>query len=517
MSSNTSWFAPPEGAHVLRSRWTNVWVFLLFLLPMVVVYQPTTGWNVNTRLALVYAVVEQGTFSIDAYHEGWPMDTMDKAVFEGRYYSDKVFGVSLLALPAFFFLYHFAGLFAFDLPFQVVNHLLRLWAVSLPGALGLWVMWRLLVGLGGRPIRSLLLLASAFFGSMWFGYATVFMPYVPGIAALAVAMHLLLFPFRGVLDRTNGFWIGLLCGFAMICDFIFGLAVLAVCALYLARLWHERGSVPLRASVVGIGALAGLLPLLLFAAYSTSIFGKPTIPYEYEALELFREGMQEGFMGVTSPKPRVFWYLTLHPYRGVFFWSPWILAALGGAVWLLTRGRDARDRWLAGCAIYAFVAYLLFNSGYYMWWGGFAMGPRLMLPMMAFLPFGFLAIARMGVPRWVFAGAMVLGLVSMGLSTPIAIMDPQVRQGNPHDLIVEAGNPTGAIDLSQHRLAVPQFVYLSVFYDRDLLWFRNPDTGEYVRWRLLTVAGFLVLLGGGAAAAVHSIRRVGATPIPARE
>ena len=50
-----------------------------------------------SRLDLLHALVVQGTISIDDYHENTP----DKAVFDGRYYSDKAPGTVALALLPF--------------------------------------------------------------------------------------------------------------------------------------------------------------------------------------------------------------------------------------------------------------------------------------------------------------------------------------------------------------------------------------------------------------------------------
>jgi len=47
-----------------------------------------TGWNVNTRLALTYAIVEEKSFAIDSYHNTRTMPylwTTDKAIFNGHF------------------------------------------------------------------------------------------------------------------------------------------------------------------------------------------------------------------------------------------------------------------------------------------------------------------------------------------------------------------------------------------------------------------------------------------------
>ena len=52
------------------------------------------GWNQNSRLDMVRAIVEQGTLRIDAFHQ----NTADKAFANGHYYSDKAPGLALLAV-----------------------------------------------------------------------------------------------------------------------------------------------------------------------------------------------------------------------------------------------------------------------------------------------------------------------------------------------------------------------------------------------------------------------------------
>lgn len=467
------------------------WLFLCTLVFLALVYQPHTGWNVNTRLALVFAIIDHGTFRIDDYHATPQLETGDKALFEGHYYSDKVFGVSLLGLPVYAWMRILGDLYGFDWPFQAKNHLVRLGAVSMPAAYSVALLWMLMVRLGAAPRRALFAVAAAFAGSMWMGYATIFMPYVPGIAACLGALYLLLYPTGNRLTPGNSFAIGLLCGFAVICDFIFGLMVAGLSAIYLYRLAFQCGwlkseafpgprgadSTPLEAlRIWGLGILGGVLPLALFAVYSASIFGSPTIPYEYEADPMFREAMQRGFMGIQTPNPTVAWYLTFHPYRGLFFWSPWLVLAIAGCVMSLRQPTKSR---LAGSlGLWAFAAYLVFNSGYYMWWGGWAMGPRLMLPMMAAIPIGLAELIRPGRPRVWWWTLLVAGIASLLLNVPIALMDPQLPQGNQHPVLENITFST--------NLAVPQFVYLKAFY--SLRWFWPPGEGGIVWSRLAPIA-----------------------------
>ena len=84
------------------------------------------------------------------------------------------------------------------------------------------------------------------------------------------------------------------------------------------------------------------------------------IRIRYEVIPLFREGMSNGLMGMTRPRVSFAWFLTFHPYRGVFFWSPWILIALAGCV-LGTRSTGNR-RVFGWMGLWAFTSALLMNS-----------------------------------------------------------------------------------------------------------------------------------------------------------
>ena len=53
------------------------------------------GWNQDSRLDLLHALVVQKSFAIDAYHE----NTGDKSINNGHYYSDKAPGIVFIALP----------------------------------------------------------------------------------------------------------------------------------------------------------------------------------------------------------------------------------------------------------------------------------------------------------------------------------------------------------------------------------------------------------------------------------
>ncbi|MCJ7821521.1 MAG: hypothetical protein MUQ26_00305, partial [Armatimonadetes bacterium] len=58
------------------------------------------NWNVESRSAQIWALAEHGSLVIDDY-PGLPESGGDAARYEGHYYSDKLIGPSLAAVPVY--------------------------------------------------------------------------------------------------------------------------------------------------------------------------------------------------------------------------------------------------------------------------------------------------------------------------------------------------------------------------------------------------------------------------------
>jgi hypothetical protein len=299
----------------------------------------------------------------------------------------------------------------------------------------------LLMMLGAPPRRAVLVAAGVFAGSMLFGYSTIFLPYVPGVAACLGALVLALGP---PLTPRRAAAVGGLLGFALILDLTFVIGVALIGVLVLLRLrpdgWRTLGS------RVGALAAAAAVPLGIFAAYCLHLFGSLSIPYKYEYSDYFRTEMAKGLMGATAPKVNVMWFLAIHPYRGIFFWSPWVLMALVCAGWIWRHDRAQRP--FAGVAVAAFVGYFLFNAGYYLWWGGTAIGPRLMIPMFAVVPLVLAVACRADSPRWMWPTLLGTLLVSVVLSLPVGMVDPQPVEGNTQEVLLRA-SPRAGLHVAQ--------------------------------------------------------------------
>ncbi len=448
--------------------------FVLFLLAFVnysYFFHRSPGWNVNSRLALTYAIVDEGILKIDRYHEEGAVATGDKAFFEGHYYSDKMIGVSLLGVIPYGLSRVFLGKdVALRFP-HYARYITRVFSVSLCGALAVVVMYHILL-LFGSDIGTAAFLALLFaFGTMFFPYSTVFFPYAP-------AVLLSLLAFRSILKLkpeshtfSDFFLIGLFLGLTLLFEYIFGLVVAAL-LVYLIALKKPR---PDEILLCGAGIFAGLIP---FFIYSVAIFGTITIPYSHEADPLFREGMSRGFMGITAPRLTVLYYLTIHPYRGLFFLSPFLLfSLLGGVVWLAQK-KFVPETILCLSLI---VLYLLFNSAYYMWWGGWTAVPRHLIPMIPFMiPLLIPILKSKRLVRYLLYIGIFLGVF---FSIIIAATDPQEPQGYQTVFLL---NPRISYNFQSRVLfrQAPDFIRGDI----------DPNIGSFIGLRGLTTLLPLLLI-----------------------
>ncbi|HET8723990.1 MAG TPA: hypothetical protein VFM53_07250 [Anaeromyxobacteraceae bacterium] len=409
------------------ARRASAWLFAAFLLAFSVPL-PRYSWNESSRAALVAAAVDHGTFAIDAPLQGpWP--TGDRARFQGRYYSDKIIGTALLAAPG----YLLAGWIGGHPPPPWLAALcMRIPAETIPGAVGAVLLFLLLVRLRVPLRRAAVATVLSVVGTLWLPYGTSLYPYVAGIALLLAATHLFLLPPRRMGPLVTSLLGGAVLGGALLLDYVFGIAVALlgiarVVAVARDGAASQRAAGPggwLRPALAhGVALAAGAAPpLALFALYCQAIFGQWAIPYQFLENGIFREGMSRGLMGVGAPSLRALWFLTVHPFRGLFFWSPVVAVAFWGcATWM--RDGDPARRAAGLLGLVALPAYLLFNAGYYMWWGGYAAGPRFLIPALPLVLPGLGALATgdpSGAFPWRWGVALVAGAVSVALSIPFA-------------------------------------------------------------------------------------------------
>lgn len=397
-------------------------VLFLLLIGVYAYFYQAGGWNQNSRFDLVRAVVEQGTFTIDRYQH----NTGDDSVRNGHYYCDKAPGASALCTPTYWLTYQLSGA-----PDPVSPEWLA-WAawlaivlaIGVPSAIAATFLARLALRLGLSPPAAYGVALLAGLGTMSLPYSTLLYGNQLAGSLMLIAFCLLVEIRQGVAATAKRMLIvGALLGYAAATEYpavLIG-GPIAIYGLSVAGWRSARFS-----------AIGGIIPIALLLAYHWALFGSPfAFPYDYSVWPTPRTGW---FMGIGVPQGAALKSILFGEYRGLFNTTPWLLAALPGAVALLRR-----HRFEAAICIWATLAFLWLNSSIPPWDGGWAAGPRYLVPMLPF--FSLLAAGVLGgireqpgvSRRWTRLVAVilfvVLGLFSVANMFAATAVKPEISTG----------------------------------------------------------------------------------------
>jgi hypothetical protein len=381
-----------------RRRWkwqSTVLIFAVLLFCYVYFLPRWADPNQNSRLDTVVAVVDDGTFQIDDYVE----NTVDYAKVGEHYYSDKAPGAAFLGIPVYAVLKRFldlpimdglmgrlannealkatlreegTGLLEHKVRFAIAQTVLTLVASALPTALIGVLMYRLLAQFIARPWPRIGVVLGYGLLTPAFAYAGAFYGHQLSAACLFTAFYLVFWGTKPLPTRSL-LAVGLLLGYSVITEYP-SILIVGILFLYTSYRLSNRW----RISWV---ILTGALIAAGWMIYNTAIFGSP-LELGYSHSELWADQHHTGFMSLTLPRWKTLWGITFDPFRGLFVLSPLLLLAVPGFVLWGRSGRHRAEFWVA---LFSVLAMFLFNSSSIMWWGGFAVGPRYLLPMLPFM------------------------------------------------------------------------------------------------------------------------------------
>lgn len=433
---------------------------VIFLLLLVCYAYFLPRWqdpNQNSRLDMVVAVVDDGTFQIDPYVK----NTVDYAKVGEHYYSDKAPGTAFLGIPAYAALRTVlrlpvmsgvmerlnnnaalqatlradgSGLLEEKVRFAIAQVALTFVTAALPGALlGLLMFW--LLGRFTPAVwkRALVVLAYGLLTPA-FAYSNAFYGHQLSAACLFGAFYLLFMP-TGRISTPALLGAGFLMGYSVFTEYPTALVVIILVGYAVYRLRHEL----LRLAWVALPGLAVAAGLLV---YNNAVFGSPfELGYSYS--ELWVDEHSTGFMSLTVPSLSALFGVTFSPFRGLFVLSPVLLLAVPGFVqWW--RSKEERAAWWV--ALLIVVAILWFNISSSMWWGGFGIGPRYLLPMLPFLALGLIFPLRAWGERAWFRGlAGLLALWSLLATWGLTLAEQAFPPDNIYNPLVEWALPNWAI------------------------------------------------------------------------
>jgi hypothetical protein len=233
-------------------------------------------------------------------------------------------------------------------------------------------------------------------------------------AALAFAAFCVLIKERdGTGRRRLVFAAGLLAGLAVTFEFQTGLVGVVLIFYALIRP-HETGRAGARpriyvrrAAAYAGGAVLGALPMLAFNVWA---FGNPLrLAYSDAVAFPGQSGHDvlglnsDGFFGITVPRFDSAFDL-LFAGRGLIAMTPIIVMAVIGVFMMRRRHRAEANTILAVAAVY-----FIYNSGYWLPYGGGTPGPRFLIPALPFVAVG-LAYAYKRLPALTLGLAIPSGL-----------------------------------------------------------------------------------------------------------
>ena len=389
------------------------------------------NWNVGSRYAQIMALAEGHTLRIDTHRNL----SGDEAYYQGHYYSDKLVGPSLVAVPIYLLARPLAGLtesrsgLVAMRALQITNVVTN----ALPTALLAALLYLFLAEFGLAPALRVWLTLGFGLGTLVFPYATALFGHNLGAVCITGAF-LLLWKQKAEWRLGRGIAAGALIGLGAICDFttLFLAAFLGRYALWVASGRGSGAPVPVGRLLTRIAPVVVLaaIPVALQLGANWWSFGSPlTFPHVYHIQASFRARHARGMLGVHLPELVPLWQLTFGGHRGLFHGSPMLLLALPGSFLL-------GKRWKAEAVLLAaaWVGVVLMSSGYENWEAGSAYGPRYQI---AAIPLLMLAVAC-AAERWPFV-LKSLTVVSIAFMFIVTAHTPTVAESLPIPLASAIG------------------------------------------------------------------------------
>jgi hypothetical protein len=262
-------------------------------------------------------------------------------------------------------------------------------------------------------------------------------------------------------------------GLALLTEFTAAIPVLIIAVVGLSRL--RQVSRPRRLPLTA-GAVLGALPFVfVLGVYNLKAFGSAT-HLGYSSVVGY-PGMKEGVFGISAPNGWVLLMLLFGFSRGLLWLAPWLIYT--PLAWV-----RALRAWPRGIALAAFAVpacYLLINSGYHYWDGGFSTGPRHLIPALPFVCLSFAPLwdaTSRSVRSELMIGAALGAAVSLVCASvsmtslswfPPAALVVRFAFGEVHNLLVSLGLP-GLLSLS----ALPAMWGTAAI----LFWWRAPHAAS---------------------------------------
>lgn len=389
-------------------------------------------WNENARFDQTRAIAELHTLHVDKF----AYNTGDLIKFNNKMYPNKAPGASFLAVPFWWF---WRCVFSiFDLPDEIalswICYLVAWTTVGLVSALSVLALFIVAECMLRNRTRSLFLALGYAFGTLAFPYSTMFFSHQLA-ASLLIISFALLFCYK---QKTSPFpWLahfaakrylflsGLCAGYAVTTDYPNALGAFFITGY---ASFATRKIKPFLAYLAGL--FLGVAPLL---AYHLVAFGKvEQLPYfSYTAgrtpdqiANVAKPPNRVSQLGLRLPSFAVFIEVAFKPLRGLFYINPWLLGLFFG--WIPAMKLKKWRLEIITCLLLV-ASYFVYNAScgrtVFTWGGGYAVGPRYLVPAIPFAVVSLALLTQIRITRWLL---YVLGLFSVCAMVMATAVEPRV-------------------------------------------------------------------------------------------
>ena len=186
--------AAPNG-QVIAYRRDALLIFLLLTFTYGYFLHSIHNANVNSRLGLIFAVVQEGSLNIDSFHDSTnpPTRTIDKSYHDGHYYSDKSLGAAILGVMVYLPLYWLMQVLNVDVTskvaFDLVRYFITFFTVGLPSAFAGSLLYSLCYLLSQSRRRAYVVMLAIALGTMIFPFSTLLFGHSLAAALLFIGLH----------------------------------------------------------------------------------------------------------------------------------------------------------------------------------------------------------------------------------------------------------------------------------------------------------------------------------------
>ncbi len=378
--------------------------------------------NSATRMFAAISLVERGDATIDEFETL----TIDKAEFRGHIYTDKMPGMTLLAMPSVWLADAVTGqrsdAFRYGLRDPAFSDFLRLRQLltiattsAILIALAAVLLLDMATGITGSAKAGLVAALTYAMATPAWGWSTTLFGHAPVGALLMIATWAVWRGTSGPRETARlryPVMVGAALGLALLIELT---AIFPATVIGLWTIWRTQTlPMPERIRLAGITAIAVIVLLSPMLIYNQIAFGQ-WFRIGYQGVVGF-DGMNQGLFGLTYPRLDILMQLIAGPHRGLIFVAPILILAPFGLASMI-RTRATRDLGIMASALA--VVMLLYNASYFYWNGGFSTGPRHAMPAMAFLALGLGPLwAGSGriVRRWIGALLAVSAFINLAIA-----------------------------------------------------------------------------------------------------